>query len=252
MALAIECNEIVQSKCDLLSNNVASTKFKAECIQNIANAYISELLKSRYVHITPLSVSKLLLCLQRLRQSLDYIFDLSVKEQEELAWSILNSCKLIIEIAQPLVCLNCGKYVTETLLYAALCLDSTINLCTVRHMKFRMKIYTTAFYSVLVQGSLDEANAIIARTNKQYLELKEREAIYYFYYEKLSYEQIAIIFEFSHVSSARRLIYRGLGNLRKFIPLSILGLMVDIASNYENPNTFHFIYLPPYFPVQSH
>src|SRR5690606_21786723 len=34
------------------------------------------------------------------------------------------------------------------------------------------------------------------------LDSKEREAIYYFYYEGLSYEQIAGIFNFSHVSSA--------------------------------------------------
>jgi RNA polymerase sigma-70 factor (ECF subfamily) len=45
---------------------------------------------------------------------------------------------------------------------------------------------------------------------------KEREAIYYFYYEGLSYEQIAEIFNFSHVSSARRLMYRGLNHLRKY------------------------------------
>jgi len=49
------------------------------------------------------------------------------------------------------------------------------------------------------------------------LDSKEREAIYYFYYEGLSYEQIATVFNFSHVSSARRLVYRGLGQLRKLL-----------------------------------
>ena len=104
---------------------------------------------------------------------------------------------------------------------------------------------------IYIKNQLEEEEIIALKKALASLELKEREAIYYFYYEKLSYEQIAIIFEFSHVSSARRLIYRALGNLRKFIPLSILGLMVDIASNYENPNTFHFIYLPPDFTVHS-
>src|SRR5690606_17108820 len=51
------------------------------------------------------------------------------------------------------------------------------------------------------------------------LDSKEREAIYYFYYEGLSYEQIATIFGFSHVSSARRLVYRALGQLKKFVLL---------------------------------
>lgn len=49
------------------------------------------------------------------------------------------------------------------------------------------------------------------------LESKEREAIYYFYYEGMTYLQIAEIFNFSHVSSARRLMYRGLSHLRKFL-----------------------------------
>lgn len=48
------------------------------------------------------------------------------------------------------------------------------------------------------------------------LDSKEREAIYYFYYEGLSYEQIAEILSFSHVSSARRIMYRGLRHLRNF------------------------------------
>lgn len=54
------------------------------------------------------------------------------------------------------------------------------------------------------------------------LDSKEREAIYYFYYEGLSYEQIAGIFNFSHVSSARRLVYRGLSQLRKLILICYL------------------------------
>jgi RNA polymerase sigma factor (sigma-70 family) len=48
------------------------------------------------------------------------------------------------------------------------------------------------------------------------LDRKEREAIYYFYYEGMSYEQIAALLNFSHVSSARRVMYRGLRHLRRF------------------------------------
>src|SRR5690606_34644855 len=59
------------------------------------------------------------------------------------------------------------------------------------------------------------------------LDSKEREAIYHFYYEGLSYEQIAEIFNFSHVSSARRLVYRGLSQLRKLILIFYLTTVVD-------------------------
>jgi RNA polymerase sigma factor (sigma-70 family) len=44
----------------------------------------------------------------------------------------------------------------------------------------------------------------------------EQKAIYYFYFKGLSYEQIAGIFKFSHVSSARRVMYRSLRQLRNF------------------------------------
>lgn len=62
------------------------------------------------------------------------------------------------------------------------------------------------------------------------LNSKEREAIYHFYYEGLSYEQIAEILGFSHVSSARRLIYRGLSQLRKLILAYYLMLIADFSS----------------------
>jgi RNA polymerase sigma-70 factor (ECF subfamily) len=65
------------------------------------------------------------------------------------------------------------------------------------------------------------------------LDNKEREAIYYFYYEGLGYEQIAEIFSFTHVSSARRLIYRGLAQLRKLI---LFGLLLLSNSHIEFGN----------------
>ena len=55
------------------------------------------------------------------------------------------------------------------------------------------------------------------------LDSREREAIYYFYYQGLGYEQIAEIFEFSYVSSARRLIYKSLARLRKLMVFPVLG-----------------------------
>lgn len=82
-----------------------------------------------------------------------------------------------------------------------------------------------------IKNQLEEEEIITLKKALESLDVKEREAIYYFYYEKLTYEQIAVIFEFTHVSSARRLIYRALGKLRKFILLLILGLMVEVASN---------------------
>jgi len=44
----------------------------------------------------------------------------------------------------------------------------------------------------------------------------EQKAIYYFYFKGMGYDQIAQRFNFSHVSSARRVMYRSLKQLRTF------------------------------------
>lgn len=46
------------------------------------------------------------------------------------------------------------------------------------------------------------------------LDAREKEAVYLFYYEGMSYKEIAELLNFTHISSARRLIYRALNNLR--------------------------------------
>ncbi len=51
----------------------------------------------------------------------------------------------------------------------------------------------------------------------QKLGKKEREAIHFYYYEGLGYKEIADIMEFTHVSSARRLIYIALDKLNSYL-----------------------------------
>jgi RNA polymerase sigma-70 factor (ECF subfamily) len=46
---------------------------------------------------------------------------------------------------------------------------------------------------------------------------KEREAIFYYFYEGLSYKDIAEILNFTHIASARRLIYRALASIKDMI-----------------------------------
>lgn len=57
------------------------------------------------------------------------------------------------------------------------------------------------------------------------LDQKEREAVFFFYYEGLSYKEIAELLEFSHVSSARRLIYRALGNLKELFSVVLVSVL---------------------------
>ena len=49
------------------------------------------------------------------------------------------------------------------------------------------------------------------------LSRKEKEGIYYFYYENLSYNEIKDLFNYSQVKTARNLIYQALDKLRSFM-----------------------------------
>jgi RNA polymerase sigma factor (sigma-70 family) len=62
-----------------------------------------------------------------------------------------------------------------------------------------------------------EAEAFMVKKLNKCLEKlcpKEREAVFFYYYEGISYKEIAEIMEFTHISSARRLIYTALSNLK--------------------------------------
>jgi RNA polymerase sigma factor (sigma-70 family) len=61
------------------------------------------------------------------------------------------------------------------------------------------------------------------------LDKKEREAIYYYYFQKLSYSQIAEIYHYEHVSSARRLIYKCLEKLKKKYHLILLIVQLVVS-----------------------
>src|SRR5690606_5118239 len=82
--------------------------------------------------------------------------------------------------------------------------------------------------TIYIDQQIEEEQIYKLNMALQSLDSKEREAIYYFYYEGLSYEQIAEIFNFSHTSSARRLVYRGLSQLRKLIMIFYLTVIGNL------------------------
>jgi RNA polymerase sigma factor (sigma-70 family) len=65
-------------------------------------------------------------------------------------------------------------------------------------------------------------NAIAALTEK------EREAVFYYFYEGLSYQDIAKILNFTHTASARRLIYRSLANIKDMLIIVSLLLLAQV------------------------
>lgn len=59
------------------------------------------------------------------------------------------------------------------------------------------------------------------------LPVKDREALYYYFYQNLSYQEIADIYSYDHISSARRLIYNSLKRLK-----GLLSILFCFILNY--------------------
>lgn len=78
-----------------------------------------------------------------------------------------------------------------------------------------------------INRQMEEHN--LERLNNSLAKLKgdEREAIYYFFYEGMSYSDIAKLLDLTHVASARRIIYRALGKLRQSLFLIIIFSLIS-------------------------
>ncbi len=83
------------------------------------------------------------------------------------------------------------------------------------HGEVELSIEAVYINKQLQAEQLEKLNKALSTLNSI-----EKEAIYYFYFKGLSYEQIAKKFNFSHVSSARRVMYRSLKQLRSFYSYS--------------------------------
>eukprot|EP01040_Poterioochromonas_malhamensis_P010108 gene10108-10988_t len=153
------------------------TRKEVETLQKRVKENYLQLKRSYFSYLSPMVVSKLLVCLKELRNSLLSLQNLPMRHQEELAWLCLNGCKLIYDIGHPLIYYSCGKYIYESLAFAALSMEHVINLCTIRHVNFRMKLYASIFYGALSQGFLQESTGILDHATKEIQNLREREEL---------------------------------------------------------------------------
>ncbi len=63
----------------------------------------------------------------------------------------------------------------------------------------------------------DNATEHKLQTALQQLPERQKKAIYYFYFENFSYQEVAKLMDMTHVKSARNLIYKGLTSLKNYI-----------------------------------
>lgn len=68
--------------------------------------------------------------------------------------------------------------------------------------------------ATLINRSLDQEKSEILTKSMMKLTPRQKEAIMHFYYEGMSYQEVAEIMDFKQVKSARKLIYRAIDALR--------------------------------------
>jgi len=176
-SLALEEFEAVLARCDSVPNELLATRYRVEAMQQIVKSNYSELLQLRGTHLAPMVVSKLLLCLQQLRHSLESVFELPTTQQEGLAWLVLNSCKLIMEIGQPAGLAQLWE-VRDGNHHVCIHFDGGRDQPVHRAPhEIPNEMYAAAFYSALAHSVTDEAAAVLEHTRKQVFELKEREEL---------------------------------------------------------------------------
>ena len=132
---------------------------------------------SNLIHISPRTISKMLDVANEVENSLMLLFEnFNNRDLEGASHIVLNGVRLLYDLLEPLIYWNCGKYITRSLLFAAVCMESIINLCTIKYVALRSKLYVSALYSALVHSSSHvEINSIVCHAHEQYCELKERE-----------------------------------------------------------------------------
>ena len=145
-------------------------------IKSVQTQY-NNIIANKFYHISPKSFTKILNLVLTLCNSLETLMGLPPRKQEDSAWLILNCCKSIYEIGQPLIWQGNGRYVADSLMFAAMAMDSVINLSTTRHLKFRMKIYTSSYLAFISQGLSDQAKSLLSRINMICKALRDREEI---------------------------------------------------------------------------
>ena len=177
LSLAREVFEMALFRLKSSPDTLQITQYNVEATHGVIKCDYGEIIRNPKFYIAPMSTTKVLECITRVRSCLDTLLDLSNSDREKLAWLILNSVKLIYSFGHPLIWMECGKYVAESLIYGSLAMDSVINLCTSRHLPFKMKVCSGAFSALLTYANTQECEASVSYIRKKVEELRAREEL---------------------------------------------------------------------------
>eukprot|EP00953_Heterococcus_sp_UTEX-ZZ885_P031421 16493-Heterococcus_DN1.PRE.1 len=97
-------------------------------------------------------------------------------QYEAVAWLLLNGSHLLYDYCEPLSQLGYGAAVVEFLVWSIACMEACVNLCTTRHLQWRMQLYCTACYCYETSGQLAAARACLERAAAAVAQLRLEES----------------------------------------------------------------------------
>lgn len=176
-SMAQDSMELVLEKCTFISDSTLAAKTEIEALHAVARCTYAATVANDQHQLAPMAVGKILGCLQKICDSLDLFLGLPTKAQEAHAYLALNSCKLLFDMGHPLVWISCGKYIIEMFFFGIMAINSVINLCTPRHLNFRMKMYSSVFLAAVTQDTSDMAAAVLNHCVTAVKQLRTREEL---------------------------------------------------------------------------
>ena len=77
----------------------------------------------------------------------------------------------------------------------------------------------------IINRQIDELRARNIKEAMAQLPQRQREAIFYYYYENMNYKEVAEIMQMSHTRSARNLIYKALSSLKNNLTIELCSIL---------------------------
>lgn len=84
----------------------------------------------------------------------------------------------------------------------------------------------------IINKQLTEEMTLQIKKSMEQLPQRQREAIYYYFYENMNYQEIAEIMKLSQIKSARNLIYKAISQLRSTLIIELTTILLFFINSF--------------------
>lgn len=126
---------------------------------------------------SPSVIANILQCINDSTDFIDTFFNISINEQEQFSYIVVNYCNILNEIGEPLFRLGYGEKLYKLFIYGSMAMSSIINLSTVRYIRLRMRLLITSFHYLIITANYLQATNLLKYITKQIQEFRAREEV---------------------------------------------------------------------------